>query len=137
MTAEDLKKFCAQPPRLQLVEPFSDDLYTYASNGALCVRVTRIESIPVGGMSQTAGTLFRDHFPERTADFAPLPEFPVESQGNAMLQIGEQLFAVAQLALIAGLPGVRFMPGKGMRLAPAAFVFDGGCGLIAPLRKEN
>ena len=57
--------------------------------------------------------------------------------GSETITLGEAIYEPAYLALFAGLPQVRVRPGDPCtveKAGPAAFIFDGGQGLLMPRR---
>lgn len=66
----------------------------------------------------------------------PLCEGEKQVVNRRAVQIGEWRFAAHYLARLATLPGIRIAP-PGKKLAPLFFVFDGGEGLLMPVRSET
>jgi hypothetical protein len=83
MTKEDLQKFCStDSTRVNINKPFSDGDYTYATNGCIIVRVTRIEGVGEQEVFDTlkkidAGKLFSNipNYPYFTIPDIPEPSF--------------------------------------------------------------
>ena len=140
---ELLKKFVSQDdPRKYMRSPFTRGEWTYATNGHIAVRVPKIDGVEIlpekhipnlDGLFQSAGD----------NDFIALPWMPpleecllcggTGAKRNAPAKVGGSHFDLFYLHLINGLPGAKFSPGA-RQLDMARFVFDGGEGILMPMR---
>lgn len=160
----DLKPFCGDNDiRYYLNEPFSEGEFTYATNGHILIRVPRRDDIPEEKtMSDRAPKLFVDFAMQKSLDIpeVPAPEmvdcecvtsngdlsetevlqkcedcggtFKVELWGVG-IDLGDSRFALRYLRLLKTLPNCKISP-NGQKQAP--FKFDGGDGLLMPMRKQ-
>lgn len=165
MTEQDLMKFCdtdMQSSRSGISKPWSAGKWTYATNGHIIVRVPRIESVPenkdapkgfTGCQSLEAAFGIR---PRKWLDLPTvMPKMePCESclgegkfkntpcrgcngtgqqQTHSRIDMGAADFSDVYLSWIAALPGSKIGPMKHDTFA--VFKFDGGMGLLMPMRR--
>lgn len=151
MTKEELTKYCAGgPPSIK--EPFSQGDKSYATDGHIIVRVSRLKDVEERKDTPDVEKLFGEAFVpcdlwEKIPD---LPE-PVYEQccgcggtgcgecgGKGkhevprVTQIGGQRFQNRYLRMIKELPNHQFHAAAGE--APAIFKFKDGDGLLMPMR---
>jgi hypothetical protein len=159
----DLGQFCCPDecePGRDLSVPFSLNGHTYATNGHICVRVPRRPDIPENKEAPNPENLEWDF---SRMKFGPLPEGPLREQcrmcdgrgyehdcpdcrrecehcdgiGEQLLppiRIGEARFKGVYISWIRELPGLEI--GKPKPVDPLPFRFDGGEGLLMPMRPE-
>jgi hypothetical protein len=66
----NLQPFCStDPTREYIAQPYSQDDYTYATNGHICVRVPRREDVPENPKTPQTAKFFRD---ESAVSWRPL-----------------------------------------------------------------
>lgn len=161
----DLKKFCGTDTwRTYIHDPFSRGEYTYATDGAIIVRVPLVAEI---------GETPRTPNPEKI--FAPMPAdgwrtlrvalptvAPTKECGscyhgfehdcpdctcecdeckgtgfvepNLSTEIGGVIFDLKYIRMVAELPGVEVVITDG--ISPSFFRFEGGDGALMPMRSE-
>ena len=74
----DLKKFCRKSHYIRtLIEPFSDNDYTYASCGSIIIRVDKIREVIEIGKSVQAKELFEENKINGNEIWTDLPKFEV------------------------------------------------------------
>ena len=159
----NLEPFCdpeRRAPGRDLSVPFSLNGHTYATNGAICVRVPRRPDIPENKEAPNAEERLPWDFSR--VKFGPLPEPEFlpdqcwrcggrgrkhecpdcqcecdDCNGRGKLpprvRIGKAVFAVRYIEWIQALPGLEI--GKPMRQLPRLlpFRFKGGEGLLCPM----
>lgn len=170
----DLQQFCAtDDDREYLKSAFSDDAYTYATNGHYAVRVPKIADV-IGhdnAPREKASKLFADN-PLLDAVAAPAFDFPeappvttedcawcdadgkthdcpccecvceecdgkgtVDTVEKAQITIHGTPFNARYIRQIFALPGLKLPPQATNDInAPMPFSFDGGEGLLMPMR---
>jgi len=164
MTKEDLQRFCStDETRPNLLEPWSQGDFSYAADGYTIIRVPRLSNVEENPVAPNAAELF-ERFTDNMREFFQIPELqpreirtcPVcagklifegdpcetcideETPGKieriVRVQIREALFNRNYLERLKSLPGVLIGP-KGPE-DPAWIKFDGGDGLIMPIRKD-
>ena len=121
----DLLLFC-YPERSTLNRPFTQGRYTYATDGAVLIRVPRRADVPENPHApRKVYRLFSQHRPAGKFRAVPtVDEFRVK--------IGLASFSASELARLSSLPGVLVAPGATTTNA-LTFRFDGGDGLLMPL----
>lgn len=148
----NLTQFCANDDvRSYLNAPFSDSEFTYACNGHIMVMVPRIEGFAdiTSPMAELAPKKFADNpmhnvvkIPKLPAKVTkPCPECEhgcFECDGGWIEQmqwvgVGDSGYQAKYLRMILALPNSKFSPNG--TLHPAAFIFDGGAGLLMPCRE--
>jgi hypothetical protein len=143
MNIELLAQFCTTDTWLNYSTPFSDQNYTYGSDGAVIIRVPRIEEItrpsPVD-LSQLCWDDPGEWFDvpkvtpstEHCDDCKGLGCYECGQSGviylNDPVDIGGVKFCDKMVELIGRLPNVKIAP----RRVPAKIKFDGGDGLVMP-----
>ncbi len=145
----DLQQFCGNPistPGFDV--PFSDADYTYASERCIIVRVAFRKDIPLGAVNTviSAQKLFSTLNHGEPRALPEIPSIPVvkcscpHCQGCIPMDdpcrtitIGTAHYQSKYLRLIATLPNPQFAE-SGENDA-AWFKFDGGDGLLMPIRK--
>lgn len=168
----DLKPFCGQNDiRYWLNEPFSEGIFTYATNGHIIVRVPRVDWVHEApeSMRGKAAKLFADNPPSAMVAIPDIPAVPpqldclyCDGKGkiidggfaetcedcdgtgktdarqdidiNAHFLAAPITFAAKYLRLIKSLPNGNEISPNG--IGPAWFNFDGGSGLLIPIRKD-
>ena len=160
---ELLKKFVSQnDPREYMRSPFNRGEWTYATNWHIAVRVPKIDGIATLAekhIPELEGLFKRTRSDNAFVALPPLP--PLEKclmcNGSGQVEygstdvsacwhcggtgvarykpvkVGGSHFDLFYLSLIKGLPGAKFAPGAG-RMDMARFVFDGGEGILMPMR---
>ena len=160
----DLQKFCASPDDCyhnNMSKPYSRGDYTYATNGHVLIRVPRINRIPEIPKAPSADKLWpvsklTDYeIPAfSTPAFRPCPYCEGEGKwGNGVtcdecegekqlpdvkaIDVGPACYSDHYLTLIKELPELKFYPQKTDEYTypPAYFTFNGGEGLLMPIRK--
>lgn len=161
----DLKKFCGTDTwRTYLHEPFSRGEYTYATNGAIIVRVPLVAEIgedprtpnpekifapmpadgwrplrvalPTVAQTEVCGSCYRG-FEHDCPDCTCVCD---ECGGSGEVEqkfstdIGGVIFDVKYIRMIAELPGVEICVTDGK--SPTFFRFDGGVGALMPMRSR-
>lgn len=149
LTLAQLKKFCStDKSRPELAAPFSRGGDTYAMDGALCIRVPRMEAVPDDPWNSRPG-VGADHLFSRLpiikpSDLVALPGLPARPEYRERRQwytppsliIGGGRFGLELLWRIAKLPQVRLAPNLTVAKDPLQFVFRGGDGLIMPMHPD-
>lgn len=157
----DLRPFCDRNKRRNLHRPFTRGEFTYATDGALVIRVDHRADVPDNEKAPLAEGL---PWPDASTVYAPpaVPGLPILEEiecprcdggqvhdcptchcecgscdgSGRMLEpysadVGEAIFSVKYLFKILVLPGIQFGPSK--QAEPMPFRFDGGEGLLMPL----
>lgn len=146
-----------------LHKPFTHNGFTWATNGRIAVRVPSMESVPENGLApKNTAYVFKPFDAEKC--IAPMPVFPPvelvacsscggtgeEADGSACwkcegepmsekaesVQCGTRKISNILLAKMAKLSGV-LMQIDGDKLSPCSFTFDGGCGLVMPMKIQQ
>lgn len=168
----ELQQFCStDPARPYIHKPFSIGKATFATNGYVCVRVSRVDGAPEQD-KPNPGKLFADYFKDepRGSLEVVLPEIKEdwnecsacggsgkehdcldchcgecdlcggEGKNNSArmvkVKVGSAVYNAKYIQQLMALPGLRF-PSNPPADAAAGFVFDGGEGLLMPLRWED
>lgn len=173
MNASDLQPFCYEHSgRPNIRQPFSRGDFTFATNGALIVRVPRLEDVGEEGgvdiekINGTVAVSGREPFQiDDIEKWEAAPKFPTVSykevcedcyeagrvkdtcgtcSGLGVLtawdfdctavKIGHRHFGPKLLFTLLRLPNLEFAPAIGAPEEPINFRFDGGCGVLMPLR---
>jgi hypothetical protein len=159
MNKDDLQNFCC-PGIPGLSRPWSRDIYTFASNGHILIRVKRLDDIPDNPEAPKTFHLW----PKDIPPFIEIPDFPepeftpcVACNGTGRIsctgdvceecdgdkkdqvivkvKVGICLFSNHYLAMIKKLPGLQFAPPEKDTLKPAYFLFYDGDGLLMPMKQ--
>ena len=145
----DLKPFYfADHVRSEIAAPFSDAEHTYATDGFIIIRVPLLAGVSGSKFATRADRLFSDHTLGR--EWLSIPSLPdaimepcsecehgCSECDNGFVEkiksvdVGGIPFQRKYLALLAALPNCRISP-DGQNAA--WFKFDGGDGLIMPMR---
>jgi hypothetical protein len=161
MMEQDLRKFCSGW-NANIQRPWSRGDFTYATNGKIIVRTPRLDNVPDHEFAPDAARLKWDNH-AHAFPIPDLPDPLVEAcpdccgdedympgceecsgSGNVLVwghtDIGGMRYDNEYLALIKGLPGYQFCPvqydwSKGNRPDPSPFTFDGGDGLLMPVKE--
>lgn len=148
ITLELLKTFCGDEMRLPIAEPWTDEGYTFASNGRLAVRVPIIAGV-IGHSDHPKDLITNlrwDLIPLATFGAVPLSndkQMPCECDcghhhfftkyGSTL--IGNRIASGEYLAMLRTLPNCEIdLRVVGDTFLPFAFRFDGGDGLLMPMR---
>jgi hypothetical protein len=164
LTTIDLKPFCADATRSSISLPFHEEVWTYATNGRIIIRVPHREDItevPDRPPTISKSPLKFNH--DEIAGWEPLPEnIPplhketCEACGNGTeskeycdecdgegefdlpesVPVGNKLLANIYLLLIKTLPNPMLAPNATGPLEVCPFKFDGGVGLLMPIKKD-
>jgi hypothetical protein len=157
MTREDLKPFCISTDwgRVELEEPFSHGLFSYATNGHILIRVPRLADV-TSEKGPTSDDLFvRAQSPAEWIDVPdPGPalfdrcdccggqpggcdecDWTGRFEPFTPVRVGDQFFQAKYLRLLRTLPGVKI--GPTFEMYAARFQFDGGDGLIMPCKDRQ
>lgn len=151
VTLETLGRFCSdekkEPYRPQeLYKPFSFANFTYATDGKYIVRVKRDPSVlepqvpanrKMGFIPHQAAKLFKG-FPRKKSDFK-FVFLPVKKELNVkcVRMNGWYVDPEKLRTIIRYLPNVKFYWGKHKAEEAIHFIFDGGCGLLMPMRPHT
>jgi hypothetical protein len=134
ITAAMLQKFCGDDSsRPMFRRPFSQGAFSYATNGALIVRVDRLAEVAELDSAPHVERFFKLAFNTGRLKFGPMPA--IAAEGSEPVVIGAGSFQPALLRLVAVLPGVVVAPGED-DLSPCRIRFDGGSALCMPLRTK-
>ena len=164
MTKADLQRFCSTDEiRWGMQEPWSRDDHSYATDGYTIIRVQCLSDVNENSSAPDAANLFTEAFGFQR-EYFPIPELPPreiitcpvcsgklifegepcdtcideETPGKieriVRVDIGEALFNRNYLERLQSLPNV--MIGVLAAEAPAWIKFDGGDGLLMPIRKD-
>lgn len=159
MKKEQLKPFCSTFLS-HLCEPFSHGNYTYATDGKMIIRVARVDGVDENPSAPSENGIndVMQQFVEGTAT-EYIPAFPPVVRevcaccgGNGIsdwdecqecekgtvtkwevVQIGARKIKNIFLEKIATLPSAR-ISSTGESLTGCSFVFDGGIGIVMPVR---
>lgn len=170
MTTEDLKPFCStDKTRPGICEPWSDDRYTYATDGRVLLRVEKIEGVGPHDGTPNNMNMEKLGFPVYISDlkWVPLPsDIPgpeavacsmCNNSGFHYCQCGHEhqcewckgegeihmtvkmmieyrKFDAEYIRKLAKLPALRVASKFGDRSAALPFSFDGGIGLLMPMK---
>ncbi len=145
-TLLDLQAYCSTDPRRakQLGVPWSDGSYSYACDGRMLLRVPRRSEIAErdtapGVAHLVAGTSGEEHFP---LPLQPLPAACAECDGTGLVPMvvpvgfGPQYISNLYLARLHALPGARLANHPSDKNGPLHFHFDGGDGVVMPIKKD-
>ncbi len=148
-----LSDFCgdADSFKYYLAHPFSDGDYTYATNGHILVRVTRLQHMDEAHeiMRGKCAKLFAEHAGGELVPMPVLPEPQLLACGECehgcaycvngwyekpqWIELGDSGYQLHYLRKIAALPNARIKTNG--EVDPAYFTFDGGDGLLMPCRR--
>src|SRR6516164_3625713 len=145
-----LKKFCSTE-REALKQPWSQGNYTYVSDGRIALRVSKLAEYPIvtnaGYTPPNAAYVFESYpvdsnKPVRaTSKFVALPALPkkvvLNPDAKECILIEHRKFDGHYIRLAAQLPLVRFSPSTYGVTDPMPLKFEGGEGLLMPLRYES
>lgn len=144
--------------RGEITRPFSDAQYTYATDSHVVIRVPRRPEIEESKFAPRADKLFAEHTTEATRQWFDIPELPEpimekcfctfelspdpceDCRGAGVVEkiksvdINGVPFQRKYLALIKALPGCTISPSGQY---PAWFKFNGGDGLLMPMRERR
>ena len=137
----DLKSFCAykgMTPRRKYIEsPWSEGDYTYATDGRIIVRIPRDRNIPENGDCPDAERLFKQVNKEGV--YKSIPHLPKKDKAGPnkkgfteKTEFQKATFDNYYLNLIASLPNAQMVAND--KEGAAHFKFDGGDGLLMPMR---
>jgi hypothetical protein len=131
--AKTLKLFCAKRGGLNrgsaLVYPWSLGNFSYATDGAILIRVKRVKLSPENDSPpQGVEEMINDAFEPAPAHWYPLPAI---DRAEAVT-IGPCIFSPRRLSLLRNLEVAEIGPHEGLR--HAAIRFQGGVGVIAQMR---
>lgn len=159
----DLQKFVSKDMQRSTIEkPWTRGGFTYATNGHIIVRVPARADVPEV-MTAPDATKLKWGVVGESVPIPDLPEPTMEECGDCFaieedmkdceeckgtgkvpkyhdVEVGGASFSAEYLALIKALPGYRFYPVKNdfskVRYSanPSPFTFDGGEGLLMPLK---
>jgi hypothetical protein len=164
MTKDDLKKFCSDDSdRFWINNPWSIDSYSLATNGYILIRIPRLEDIPENPKAPDCSNLWPPIQPQEWFEIPNLPseEYKLceECKGKGKIRyerhgkleicedcygdgkikivdqkipIGNAVFAAWLLRMIVVLPNPKIGPME--KDNPAWIKYDGGDGLIMPMR---
>ena len=167
MNIDDLEQFCDEGFRPALSTPWSLGEYSYASNGHLIVRVPRLSDVEERDTAPKVQKMFDGPEPPEWITLADitLPKQKVaechrceggkepvhdcpdcnckcdhcgdtgEVKPVTPVEIGVALFNLKYLLMLNKLPGCRI--GLIEAETPTPFRFDGGDGLLMPMRKHT
>jgi len=164
-TAEQLQPFCENTGdlrRLHLAQPFTVGAWTYATNGRLAVRVPAIPGVPGGNVPveplfhanpatgapiplagltvpPTAGpSICPECLGKNNPDGCDYCEGDGKEPEEAIpVKVGHHLVSHIYLNLLKGLDEVQIYPAPADPCSCLAFTFDGGNGLLMPIRPEE
>ena len=135
MTKEDLKKFClGNPAKPWISNPWSIGKNSLATNGYFLIRIPRLKNIPENLKAPDCSSLWPDQ-PQEWFEIPKLPGIGKEKIFDQKISIGGVDFGVWLLRILKDLPNIKIGP-MGEE-EPAWIKFDGGDGLIMPMRKEK
>lgn len=164
MTPEQLKPFCGTEELISYLKtPYTRGDYTYATNAHIMVRVPRMDGFDIDcdaadqrlvNTANSSEKLFSEYFSAtdlRPMVYGNLPSLvektckecgtvhlvPEKSESSISVSIGEAFFCLKYVRLMQTLLSV-CVQRKPDPEKPMSFTFDGGEGLLMPLRsKEN
>lgn len=130
----DLKPFCLREedkyvrgvPRM--TEPWNYGPFTWASDGAIIVRVAARPSVT---MSDIKTDKMWEHYPTGEATWEQVDIEGVVAE--AAVKLGHRVFRGKYFLKLAALRGLLFAIDFGSHSEALPFRFAGGCGLIMPL----
>lgn len=161
ITIELLQNFCGtDDARVGIHKPFTQSGYTWATDGRIAVRVPAMESVPKNPLApKNTAYVFKPFNAEKC--IAAIPAFPAvklvacsscggtgeEDDGSECwncegdplsekaepVQCGTRKLSNILLAKMEKLPGLLIQI-DGDKLSPCSFTFDGGCGIVMPMR---
>ena len=147
--------FDAGHPQSKIAAPFSDGEHTYATDGSIVIRIPRRLDVESSQFAPKADRLFAEHIGDSPRKWFDVPELPKpvmqpceclndtrcdpcpDCNGTEVVEkiksadIGGVPFQRKYVAKIALLPNCVISP-AGPK--PAWFRFDGGDGLLCPMR---
>ena len=130
----DLSIYC-DPSRPQIKAPFSFGRYTFATNGHILIRVKRRKSVPRRDNQPNALELIEKW---AAKEHRPLGKFKLP-RWNARMPpacgINGVAFAPRYVRMLLALPGIKVAT-KCPETDPMHFIFDGGDGLLMPMRAD-
>lgn len=142
--------FCSQDEsRPNLLKPMSKGGFTFASDGRIAIRVERIESSEQSKHQQTVDaleSLFASESFKVEVGWIPVIE-PTYTRrccaecGSLLVasidavEVGNKLIGSYYINKMMLLPNCQINPTDNDRFSPMPFRFDGGIGLIMPIRK--
>lgn len=147
ITKEILQPFCGtDETRYVLQQPFARGDFTYATDGRILVRTERFPEMENElTMSATDG-MFTPQVIAQSLE--PMPELPApiydvcpecgqstKDEVRVAVTVGPRLISSIYLRKIAALPAPVMIGVTGDNFTPARFTFDGGEGLIMPMRE--
>ncbi len=142
MNAEDLKKFCGQGERIG--RPWSLGDQSFATNGHILIRIPRLpdvaENPAAPGLTEILNTPQPEsYFPLNVLELPPVPWCEDcggtdKYEGMKGISYANGFFQVRYLRLLKELLGCEIGTPPDDR-TPAWFKFEGGDGLIMPMRK--
>lgn len=163
--ATDLQVFCGtNEDRVELMQPWSRGEWSYATDGRVMVRVPRRgEVLDIAFAPMNAAALFTESFPRETS-WEVLPELPEitmkdclwcdglkseegpgcdECGGEGKMpnltpcRFGERDLNLIYLHKLARLGRVELAVEFGLHDTPLAFRWEGGQGLLMPMRRRG
>lgn len=164
-TKIDLQQFCiTNKTRLNIAKPFSVGDYTYATDGCIIIEVPRLKNVgEVNGSPKVDYVMAM--YPSGEKKYSKLPDLPKWERvqcktcdGNGtrasvyghgydcetcrgrgeerfLFDLGKQTFDLKYLHLIAKLPKLEIVLNVNGERDVMPFRFDGGRGLLMPVRK--
>jgi hypothetical protein len=143
MDLQLLRKFCGiDVKRPALRDPWTQGQYTYASDGRIVVRVPKLAAYPpvVRTVPPPNAAYVFDSYPAK-GNYVTLPALPKKKVLNPDARectlIEHRKFDGYYIRLVIQLPLVRFSLSAYGVTDPMPFKFEGGEGLLMPLRYDS
>lgn len=171
MNLDLLKEFCCtDEDRPSIQTPWSEGMWSYASDGRIMVKIPRDVNIPENPKAPTRLHEVWKAFPDGEVDWMPLPEIPEkpdpercgeclgsgrcicscehehdcgqcdgtgEKEVIQSIHYGVRRMNCDYLRLIERLPNPLCAVAYGDKHTALAFKFDGGTGLVMPIKQED
>lgn len=138
ITLEELQKFCAQDENYPyLRQPFNIGCHTFATNKVIMVRVKKVKGVKIKQSDEVnKGVLGYAALLDEPLNLAPLC---LKTRWRRVIpkqtQIGVHWFDSKYIDMLNKLPNIKVSETH-PESTPMAFRFDGGEGLLMPMRKE-